>query len=96
MDWKSNLDNRVVVWYGYVMTTRVHKPPTDSEYRRWYERGWRYSSSAPQGGLDYGDSMGAPDAWYDGYLDADGRDKWHTYYCRQTGGCEEHQWGKRQ
>lgn len=59
----------------------------DSEYRRWYERGWRYSSRGTAT-LDHGDAIGAPDAWYDGYLDlAGGREKWHLATCS---GCPEH------
>jgi hypothetical protein len=58
------------------------------EYRRWYERGWRYSSTSPNATLEHGDRMNAPDAWYDGYLDAAaGREKWHLANCH---GCEDH------
>jgi hypothetical protein len=57
-----------------------HRPPNDPEYRRWYDRGWRYSAR-PSCSLDYGDSIGAPGAWYDGYLDrATDGEKWHSYY----------------
>jgi hypothetical protein len=60
------------------------------EYKRWYNKGWRYSSSSAAT-LDHGDSIGAPDAWYDGYLDlAAGREKWHLAHCQTNGGCPEH------
>lgn len=64
-----------------------------AEYRRDYNRGWRYSSTSLDPTLDHGDARGEPDAWYDGYLDAAaGREKWHTFSCRLAGGCDEHKW----
>lgn len=49
----------------------------DPSARAWYERGWRYSAGPCAKGLEHGDAMGAPDAWYLGYLDyAAGRPKW--------------------
>lgn len=49
---------------------------TNDFYRRWYTKGWAYSHRGTAT-LDHGDSMGYPDAWYDGYMDyAVGRDKW--------------------
>ena len=52
---------------------------TEAEYRYWYNRGWRYSNSETCQGLDHLDVIHAPDAMYDGYMDAAaGRDKWHT------------------
>lgn len=57
------------------------------EYRRAYERGWRYSASETAQ-LDHLDSIGAPDAAYDGYLDqGSAREKWHLAFCS---GCDEH------
>jgi len=53
------------------------------EYRRSYNRGWRYSRSGT-GTLDFADSRGYSndDAWMDGYLDAAaGRAKWHMVTC---------------
>lgn len=51
------------------------------EYRRNYNRGWRYSQS-PSATLDHLDAKGASDAEYDGYLDyAAGREKWHLLKC---------------
>ena len=61
---------------------------TDPAYRRAYNAGWRYSTTSPNPTLDHGDEKGAPEAWYDGYLDAAaGRDKWHLATCD---GCPEH------
>jgi hypothetical protein len=58
-----------------------------AEYKRWYNRGWRYSGGSAAT-LEHGDATNAPDAWYDGYLDyAAGREKWHLPRCR---GCPEH------
>ena len=60
----------------------------DKDYRHWYARGWRYSSRETAT-LDRGDSIGAPEAWYDGYLDyATGREKWHYADC--DGSCGRH------
>lgn len=77
------------------MTIAINPPATramlrtlDPEYKRWYNKGWRYSASAAAQGLEHGDGMNAPDAWYDGYLDLGaGREKWHLAFCR---GCPEH------
>jgi hypothetical protein len=78
------------------MTLNINSPATradlarlDPEYKRWYNKGWRYSASGSASvSLDHGDAMGAPDAWEDGYLDyAAGREKWHLAFCR---GCPEH------
>ena len=56
------------------------------DYRKWYERGWRYSHRETAT-LDHGDSMGYPDAWYDGYHDwASGREKWHFLNCDGSDG----------
>lgn len=62
--------------------------PQDSpEYRRNYNRGWRYSQR-PTATLDHGDANGEPDSWYDGYLDyATGREKWHLLHCQDHGDC---------
>ena len=66
------------------------KPADDAEYRKAYERGWKSTN------LEAGDARNEPEAWYDGYVDAAaGREKWHTYHCRQAGGCEEHEWGSK-
>lgn len=65
-------------------TVRIDTP----EYRRWYERGWRYSRTSMSASLDHGDGLGAPDAWYDGYLDAAaGREKWHRLHCADHEKC---------
>jgi hypothetical protein len=49
---------------------------SNDEYRRWYNKGWRYSNSASPS-LEHLDATGAPDAAYDGYEDAAaGRRKW--------------------
>lgn len=78
------------------MTIAINPPATramlralSGEYKRWYNKGWRYSGSGSGSvSLDYGDAMNAPDAWYDGYLDMGaGREKWHLAFCR---GCPEH------
>lgn len=64
------------------------------DYRNWYNRGWRYSEGGAARGLEWGDSHGFPEAWYDGYLDsACDREKWHFVSCRVAGGCEEHTFG---
>jgi hypothetical protein len=64
------------------------------DYRYWYNRGWRYSQRLTALGLEWGDSQGFPEAWYDGYLDnAANREKWHFVACRLAGGCEEHRFG---
>jgi len=63
------------------------------DYRKAYERGWAYSYQSQHPTLDHGDARHEPDAWYDGYLDlACGREKWHCFFCRREGGCEEHRW----
>lgn len=52
-----------------------------AEYRRDYERGWRYSDRETAT-LDHLDAKGASVAEYDGYLDkACGREKWHLRDC---------------
>jgi hypothetical protein len=57
------------------------------EYRRDYDRGWRYSGR-PGATLDHGDEIRAPDAWYDGYLDRGaGREKWHRLHCANHDAC---------
>jgi len=59
----------------------------DKQYRKDYNRGWRYSETA-NANLDTADSKGWTDsnAWMDGYLDlAAGRDKWHTPNCPTHG-----------
>lgn len=61
------------------------------DYRRDYERGWRYSNSGLTGNpsLDHLDAKGASEAEYDGYLDAAAsREKWHLAFCDN---CPEHQ-----
>jgi hypothetical protein len=51
---------------------------TLTEYRYWYNRGWRYSGS-DNPSLEHLDAIRAPDAAYDGYLDrAAGRAKWEA------------------
>lgn len=77
------------------MTERL-KPPADTTYRRWYERGWRYSGTE-NANLDFVPrelSTFSPeyDAWLDGYMDlAVGREKWHLAHCKNhhnsEGGC---------
>ncbi len=58
---------------------------TTAQYRKDYDRGWRYSHSETAT-LDHGDSNHESDAWYDGYLDwAAGRSKW-TLAMRRTPG----------
>ena len=53
------------------------------EYRKAYNRGWRYSHR-DTASLEHGDFNGEPNAWYDGYLDyATAREKWHTLRCDQ-------------
>jgi hypothetical protein len=55
------------------------------EYKRAYERGWRYSGTETAT-LDYGDESHQPEPWYDGYLDrAAGRAKWHLATCPNHG-----------
>lgn len=57
-------------------------------YRRDYERGWRYSTTSPDPTLDHLDRKGAPDAEYDGYMDAGcGRRKWHLLHCPDHDNC---------
>ena len=54
------------------------------EYRKAYERGWRYSHR-DSATIEHGDRTEQPDAWYDGYLDyACGREKWHSLKCPRT------------
>ena len=76
------------------MTIAINPPATramlralSGEYKRWYNKGWRYSAS-PSASLDCDAAQTAPDAWHDGYLDyAAGREKWHLAFCR---GCPQH------
>jgi hypothetical protein len=65
----------------------THTREDTPDYRKAYNAGWRYSQNGANG-LDHGDAIGAPDAWYDGYLDlAAGREKWHQLHCT---GCPDH------
>ncbi len=58
-----------------------------ADYRRDYERGWRYSHR-DTATLDHLDAKRASDAEQDGYIDfATGREKWHLAWCT---GCYEH------
>ena len=70
--------------YDHVMKELTGDPKVrvDSPaYRYWYERGWRYSMS-DGATLDHVDSIGAPEAMYDGYMDRGiGRAKWHSLRC---------------
>lgn len=63
--------------------TKKQLAQLDPEYKRWYNRGWRYSSSdSGSTSLDHLDSIGAPNAAYDGYFDfGNCRAKWHTAFC---------------
>ena len=68
--------------------TRADLARLDPEYKRWYNKGWRYSAS-PNANLDCAAAQTAPNAWYDGYQDyAASREKWHLAFCR---GCVEHE-----
>lgn len=61
----------------------------EKEYRKQYEKGWRYSNSANPT-LDYADRRGLTkiDAWVDGYMDAAaGREKWHIPNCPNHNKC---------
>jgi hypothetical protein len=69
------------------MATRAQLATLSAEYKAWYNRGWR-ASARENATLERGDAIGAPDAWYDGYLDyAAGREKWHLALCD---GCPDH------
>jgi hypothetical protein len=62
-----------------------------ADRRRDYLRGWRYSSTSSNPTLDHLDAKNAPEAEYDGYLDAAaGREKFHLLTCAERGGCYEH------
>lgn len=52
----------------------------DSQYKKWYDKGWKYSETAADPSLEHGDRKGYPEAWYDGYHDsAAGRKKYYLY-----------------
>lgn len=71
------------------MTLRV-LDPHGAEYTTSYNAGWRAGLSYTEvGGLNptqRADRRNVPDAWYDGYADADlGRPKWSARTARRRG-----------
>lgn len=63
-------------------------PEQLAQYRRDYRRGWRYASTSPDPTLDRLDAKRAPEAEYDGYLDAGaGRLMWHLLHCPDHDHC---------
>lgn len=58
------------------------------QYKEDYNRGWRYSTTSPDPTLDRLDRKRAPEAEYDGYLDAAAsREKWHLLHCENHDAC---------
>lgn len=57
--------------------------PGTPEYKKDYNKGWRYSQR-PNANLDHADAIDASHAWLDGYMDyACGRPKWTAMHNRK-------------